>query len=259
MSSYPWPSANCGRNSPSELLLPMSSARHQTMDHAQLVITIHHSISRRMNRWCERAGWASTRIPKGLDHGRSFMFFFACLHKFKNHWILMVPLLFDGFLWHQKQRNSCWFHPKVTRNLRQISSDPWWSICTWPHQNSGFHWNSWCLELRWAEMSGDSNQATRCKNPKNGSEHEFQWNASKNVRISWFMLSDHVEHVFTCFYHLWIFYLCRHSVTVPSYISSYVCHKHYMQVTDKHVQVPLLFDSEHLSMFLDKLTASCAN
>ena len=178
VSSYPWPSANCGRTLLS-FCCRCHPARHQAMDHAQLVITIHHSISRRMNRWCERAGWASTRIPKGLDHGRSFMFFFfACLHKFKNHWILMVPLRFNGFLWHKKQRNSCWFHPKVTRNLRQISSDPWWSICTWPHQNSGFHWNSWCLELRWTEMSWDELRWAEiqirprdAKSRKNGSEH----------------------------------------------------------------------------------------
>ena len=89
-------------------------------------------------------------------------------------------------------------------------------------------------ELRWAEIQIRPRDA---KSRKNGSEHEFQWNASENVMISWFMLSDDVEHVFSCFYHLWISYLCRHSVTVHySSISSYVCHKHYIQVTEKHVQ-----------------------
>ena len=244
VSSYPWPSADCGRNSPSELLLPMSSARHQTMDHAQLVITIHHSISRRMNRWCERAGWASTRIPKGLDHGRSFMFFFfACLHKFKNHWILMVPLRFNGFLWHKNREILAGFIRKsrgISDKYLQTHGDPSAHDHTRILDFIGIHdvW-SWD-ELRWAEMSWDElrfKSGHEMQNPEKMEANILTWNASKNVRISWFMLSDHVEHVFTCFYHLWISYLCRHSVTVHySSISSYVCHKHYIQVTEKHVQ-----------------------
>ena len=148
----------------------------------------------------------------------------------------MVPLRFDRFLWHKNREILAGFN----RKSRGISSDKYLQTHGDPsaHDHTrvlsfiGIHdvW-SWD-ELRWAEIQIRPRDAKSQKMEAN----IITWNASENVMISWFMLSDHVEHVFTCFYHLWISYLCRHSVTVPSYISSYVCHKHYIQVTEKHVQ-----------------------